>query len=490
MTMHRDRILVSGFWAFADAWFTQAFQLVVFLLLARLLDPVDFGLVAMAAVFTDLMADLVMAGGNRVLVQRENLERRHVDVVFTMVLVAIAFGVLAITLAAPLIAGLYDAPEIAPIVQWLSLSFALTGLSVVPMALLTRDMRFQSLAARSCLATLVGGGVGITMALHDAGAYAIVGQSVAYGAVSLAMLVLAVRWRPRLSLSRTHIGDVGGFALNDIGSRIVAAINDRTLPLVVGVVLGPTVVGYWGLGWRIMHLPVRLLVGPVTNVLVPSLSRVQTEPFRLASYYKEAVGLSAFVCYPAFLGIAATAPELILVAAGEKWLPAAPVLQLLAIFSLMRPPSEFGKALLFAVGQPRRVLDITAVTAVLNAAFIVALAPFGLLAAVAGTLLVQAMSVLLIVRAVMGPTGLTAGAVAAQLLPSLAAAGAMALAVVGWLRHLDESAWSDAVRLGSAAAAGVLLYAAFSLAINRRHVRRTLSLAAGLIGKLRPSIGR
>lgn len=486
----RDRILVSGFWAFADAWFTQAFSLAVFLLLARLLDPVDFGIVAMAAVFTDLMADLVMAGGNRVLVQRERLERSHVDVVFTMVLIAVALGAVLLNVAAPLLASLYGVPEIAPIVRWLSLSFVLTGLSVVPIALLSREMRFASLGARSLVATSVGGVVGIAMALQGAGAYAIVGQSLANGAVGLAMLAFAVRWRPRLSLSRSHIRDVGGFALSDIGARVVGVLYEKTLPFVVGIVLGPTVVGYLNLAWRIMNMPARLLIGPVGSVLMPSLSRVQHDPVRLAAFFREATALSAFMAYPAFLGLAAIAPELVVLAAGEKWLPAAVVLQMQALFSLMRPPSEYGKALLFAIGRPRRVLDITVVSAVLHLVLVTALAPFGLLAAVTGTVVVQAVSVVLIVRAILPPTGLDTGAVLAQVLPSLVAAGGMALAVAAWLRALDGAGLPDAAALASAIALGVLVYGALSLAINRRQLLRAAALAGGLLGKLRPSAGR
>lgn len=488
--MLRERIIVGGFWAFADAWFSQVFSLAVFILLARLLEPAAFGLVAMAAVVTELVADLVMAGGNRVLVQRQDLERRHVDVVFTLVLAASGLGVVVINLAAPLVASLYGAPEIAPILRWLSLALVLNGLSVVPIALLTRDMRFASLGVRSLLATVAGGSVGIAMALQGAGAFAIVGQSLAQALVGFVVLVVAARWRPRLGLSRRHLGDVGGFIVNDVGSRVVAAVNERTLPFVVGIVLGPTVVGYLGLAWRVMNLPARLLMGPIGLVLLPSLSRVQGDRSRLSAFYGSALGLSGFICYPAFLGIAAVAPELVVVAAGEKWLPAAPVLQLLAIFCLMRPPSEYGKALLFAVGEPRRVLEITAFAAVLNAAFIVVLAPHGLVAAVAGTVAVQAVGTGLVVRSVLRRTGLTAGAVLKQLAPSLAAASGMALAVAAWVRHLGGSDVSDAVTLGAGVAAGVLIYGALSVLMNRRELARSVRLVAGLIGRVRPLVGR
>lgn len=375
-----QRMVKGSLWCALDGWASEAANLIIFLLLARLLGPEAFGLVALGMVFTTVATDLGGYAITRVLVQHKALPERLIDSVFWLVLAIAGLATAVFFLTAPLIAALFDAPGLEIILRWLSITCLLNAVGAVPLALLSRELRFASIAKRSLLMIAGGGVAGVGLAFAGAGPLALVGQALGQATVSFFVLFRAVDWRPRLRASRRDLLEVRAFVASVIGNRIVTLTDERAPQLVIGLLLGPAAVGYFSIAMRLIDILNRVFVIPVNQVAMPGIARAQEDPERVRGIMALGLTAASLVSVPAFLGMAVIAPDVLALVLGVAWLPAAPVLQLLALRGLVWPAILQGNALLLGLGQPRRLLRIGLIDLMVNLLTLGVAAPFGLAA--------------------------------------------------------------------------------------------------------------
>ncbi|HUG49090.1 MAG TPA: lipopolysaccharide biosynthesis protein [Candidatus Limnocylindria bacterium] len=364
----RRRTARATRWALIDNWGRQLLQLLVFVILARLLPPQDFGLVALAMVFVMLASLFVDQGMGDAIIQRRVLEREHLDSAFwaalSMGAVLTAGGVV---LAIP-IATLLGEPRLQPVLQALSLAFLLTAVSAVPMGILRREMRFRSLALRTMFSIVGGGAAGVFLALAGYGVWALVVQQLLTAVLSAVALMVASPWRPRPNFSRRHFRDLFGYGANIVGGDLLGYFTRYSDNLLIGAVLGTPALGHYAIAYRILDAGNHLLHGIARKVAFPALSRLQHEPTRLQAAYFRITRVTAGVVLPAYVGMALVAPELIRAVFGGKWDEAVPVAAVLFLVGPALAVQGFGVTLLSVVGRPdialrlRLVNTITAVT--------------------------------------------------------------------------------------------------------------------------------
>lgn len=367
-------------WALVDNWGRQLLQLAVFVVLARLLVPEDFGLVALAMVFVMLVALFVDQGLGDAIIQRRQLTHEHLDTAFWA---ALALGLLmtvaGVLLAIP-IAALLNEPRLQPVLQGLSLVFIFTAFASVPMGVLRREMRFRSLAIRTLLSILVGGIVGVVMAVQGYGVWALVGQQLTAALMSVLVLWAASPWRPRLAFSIVHFRELFGFGANVVGSDLLLYLARYSDNFLVGTVLGTVALGIYSVGYRIMDAGNALLVGLARKVAFPALSRLQHDPARLTRAYIRMTRVTTAVVLPAYVGLALVAPELIQLVFGARWREAGPVAAVLFLVGPALALQGFGGSVLSAVGRPDMALRlrfVNTVTAIIGFAIAVS---FGIVA--------------------------------------------------------------------------------------------------------------
>lgn len=370
-------------WTFAETWGRQLLNLGVFVVLARLLTPVDFGVVALASVFVALAQLVVDQGLGDALIQRREITRRHIDTAFWA---AVVTGVLltgaGLLLAGP-IAALLDEPELAPILQVLSLTFVLGSFSSIQIALLRREFAFRSLAIRAIGAAAGGGVVGIVMALLGMGAWALVGQMVASAVLSVLLLWWVSPWRPSRSFSREHFRELFGFGVHVVGSDILSFVSRNIDNLLIGVVLGTVSLGYYAVAYRILTVTQTLLVNVARKIAFPAFSRLQDDPQRLVrAYYRVTRGVSVIIL-PGYVGLAVAAPELIVTVFGSRWAPSAQVAAMLFLIGPVLTVQAFAGSLLNAAGFPQVVLRFRLITSVTNVIGFIIAVQFGILAVAA-----------------------------------------------------------------------------------------------------------
>jgi polysaccharide transporter, PST family len=353
-------------WTLIDTWGTQILGLIVFAILANILVPADFGLVALAAVFVALAQLLVDSGLGDAIIQRKSVTRRQIDTAFwAAVLIGVLLTLLGFLLAGP-IAALLREPDLEPILQALSLTFVLAALNSIQMALLRRDMRFRSLAIRKLSAVAVGGAVGIYMAFNGYGAWSLVGQQLAAAATSVVALWTVSPWRPGFQFAREDFRSLFGFGINVVAGDVLNFLSRNMDNLLIGAVLGVTQLGFYAVGYRILDTSQQLLVNFARRLAFPVFSRLQGDLERLRRAYGRVTRDVSVVILPGYIGLALVAQEAIVVIFGPKWVESGPVAAILFLIGPVLTIQMFAGALLNGVGHPEITFRIRLVTTVVN----------------------------------------------------------------------------------------------------------------------------
>jgi len=382
----RTRAAKGVFWTATGAWGRQLALFVVITIQTRLLDPTDFGLVAFAAVFVGFTHVIADEGLADALVQRKELERAHLDATFwTTFAFAVVLTVILAALAVPIAALLGD-EELAPVLVVLSLSIPIASTSLVQRAILTRELKFRSLALRSLLGITVGGICGVIAAFAGLGVWSLVIQNLVGVTAGTLVLWRVTDFRPRLTFSYSHCRELLGFGSSVVGFRLLIYFTRWADDLLIGAFLGPAALGFYTVGSRMLRMLIQVTSSLIDRVSFPLYSRLQDQPARLKAAFYKSTAFASLIAFPVFLATAVLAPEVVDLFFGPKWADSIPIMQILAFFGLIQVLTYLNGTTIKALGKPSWLVVIVGITAGLKVgAFLVAV-QYGLIAvAVAAT---------------------------------------------------------------------------------------------------------
>jgi len=445
-------------WKAGSRIFSQLARIAVAVVLARLLTPDEYGVAAMVLVFSSLIlifSDLALGAA---LVQRKVLTEEDRSTVFWFGATAgVVFTVLGIAASWP-VARFYGEPQVQPLFAALSVSFLITALGTTQAALLTRELSFRSLELRVMFGTAVGGAVGIVIALEGGGAWAIIGQQIAYAAVATVLLWRFSAWKPRLLFSTASLRAFGGFSANVLGTRLLFYLNRNLDNMLIGRYLGPSALGTYAVSYNVMLVPFSRLAEPVQEVLFPVFARLQDDARRVADAWIRVNRVIGAISIPALLGLMVVATDFVAVVLGDRWADAAPVIQILAWVGLMQSLQRLNSSILEARNRTSWLLGYSVVVLAGSLiAFVVGI-NWGIL----GVATAYAVSSTLIEPFY---TYITARALDVSVWPFFRALGgvaqasvAMVVAVVAARQLLLETGLGSAARLGILVALGIVVY--------------------------------
>lgn len=475
------------FWTAAANWGYQLATLVVFAMLSRLLSPTAFGLVALASIFVALMKLVSEQGMADAVVQREDLQPAHLDTAFWISMGMGTALAVALSLLSTVIADLVNEPDIAPILTWLSVTMILSGLSSVQRAVLTRELRFASLTARTLVSVVAGGVVGVGAALAGWGVWALVAQVLAMDVVSVIALWTASDWRPRFRFSREHFRDLFSFGANVLGFKLLRFADRRVDNLMVGSLLGATALGFYVVAYRLLNLIINITTSVIGNVAFPVFSRIQESPETVRRAYYKAIRMTAILSFPAFTGLIVLAPEVTRLVFGTQWDESVPVMQVLAIAGIAQSVLFVNGVVLKSLGRPGWRLAIMAVSVVLLVSGFAVAVQWGIVAVAFALVVVTYLMAPVWLIATNRLIGLSGGRYFAQIGPALAASLVMGLAVYGL--KLGLTAWDLVWTVPVLVIVGVLVYGAALWVIARQMMVETLSLARLSVPRRKTSTG-
>jgi O-antigen/teichoic acid export membrane protein len=348
-----DRHLVHGIaWTAAAKWITQVLAWASMIIVARLLLPRDFGIVGMAALYLGLIQTFSEFGFGSAIVTLRDLKADEIAQINSVAVISgVAGFVLACVVAVPL-GRFFHEPRLPAVVVVMSASFLIAAFKTVPAALLQRDMGFKKLSLADTLQALSQALSTLALAWIGLGYWALVLGNIVAVIAGTTTCVAFRRFgfrRPRF-VSIKHAVRFSSQLL--IGRFCWYGYSNADF-LVAGRVLGPAPLGFYTLGWNLANMPVEKVTALVGQVTPTFFSAVQKDPALLRRYLRNLTEGIALITFPASLGLALVAPELVHTLLGAKWGPAVPALQVLAAYASLRSICTLLPQVLYVVGESR-----------------------------------------------------------------------------------------------------------------------------------------
>jgi len=306
-------------------------------ILSRLLDPADFGLIAMVSVFTGVAAMFVDAGLTMATVQRDELTHEQVSSMFW---IATALGLLVALIVAassPAVAWFYDEPRLVPVTWAMASGPFLGGLTIQHQALLRRNMRLAQLAAVQVVSAFFGYAVAIAVAWRFRSYWALVVLPVSVAALRMAGTWAACSWRPSLPRRGAGVRAMVGFGANLTGFNFVNYFARSGDNLLIGWAWGDTALGFYERAYKLMMAPLQQINGPLAGVMIPALSRLNGQPIPYRAAYFRSISVLQLVACPLMAFVAVMAPDVVRIAFGPDFGEAGPILRWLAIAGFIQP---------------------------------------------------------------------------------------------------------------------------------------------------------
>jgi len=359
-------------------------QVLAVVLLARLLSPRDYGLVAMVMTVIgvgDLLRDF---GLSSAAVQCRTLSRKQRDNLW-WINTAIGVGLaLVVGAAAPLLAGLYDRPELTGLARVLCVTFVINGVATQYRADLNRRMRFAQLALADVTAPAVGLAAALAAAHVGATYWAIVVQQVVTLAAMLAVVVCSARWLPGRPDRSVPMDGLLRFGWNLAGSQVVGYLGRNVDSLIIGVRFGAVPLGLYNRGYQLLMTPLGQLCAPTTTVALPVLSRLREEPLEYHQYLRRGQLVMGYTLVAGLGLVIGGAQPVTAVLLGEQWTAVTPVLRLLALAGMFQTLAYVGYWVYLSRGLTKELLRYTMLTTAMAAVCILVGSTWGVVGVAAG----------------------------------------------------------------------------------------------------------
>jgi O-antigen/teichoic acid export membrane protein len=370
----------AAWWSALEITARYSVQFIVMVVLARLLAPADFGLIAMLLVFTTIAVLFVDSGFGTALVQKQDTSDDDETTVFLSG-IGISIGVGCILwFCAPLIADFYAQPQLVPLTRLMVFVLPLSALAAVPDALLTQQMDFRARANAEIIASLCSGAVGVTMAWRGFGVWSLAWQSIISIALRAAMLWLYSHWRPRGRFRIKSLRGLFAFGSYMLMANLLNTISMRLQSLLIGRLFNSSVLGFYTLAQNTQQAPAQFMSNVLNRVGLPVFSSVADQPAKLVGALRLSLRVAIFVFVPCMVGIAVIAKSLITVLYGARWAPAAPLLSVLAVAAMFWPLHVLNLAAIGARGRSDLVFKLEVIKRVASIPMIVAGSFFGTMA--------------------------------------------------------------------------------------------------------------
>lgn len=455
----------------ADTVGRQAIQFGFTILLARLLAPAEFGVLAMLSIFISLAAVMAESGLGAALIQRQRSTALEESSVFYFNAGIGAAMTLALAACAPLVAALYGEPQLFAITIAMSFNILFNALGSIHGALLIREGRLGLQLRIGLVAGIVSGCIGLLMALKGHGAWSLVAQSLSGSILGTFLLWRWHCWRPTRAFSLRALRPLLRFGAALMAAGLLEAAFGRLHTLLIGRLHGAAPLGLYMRASTTQQLPQMMLGSAMQKVTFPLLAAERDDAAHLLASARHSLRSASLLYVPAILGLAATAPALVPFLFGAVWIPSVPVLQVLCLAGSLYPLHQVNLTLLKALGHSSLFLRIEVLKKIILVSLLLLAVPMGLLAVAWSQVAAGVAAVLINARYAHGLLGYGLWRQLRDFLPFLVAGGTMSI-LVWWLDTLLP--WPYAAALLAQITAGVAIYGVLCVAlglVTKAHVR-------------------
>jgi len=366
---------------------TQGIQFIVQIVLARLLMPEDYGIIALVTIFITIANVFVHSGFNTALIQKKDAD--EVDFSSVLYLSLFVAGLLYVVLffASPSIADFYRESQLVPVLRVLSITLFFGAFNSIQNAFIARNMMFKKLFFSSLGAILVSGTIGIMAAYAGLGVWALVAQQLANSIAISVILWFTVKWRPILAFSIKKVKRLFSYGSKLLISSLIDTLFRDLRSLIIGRVYNPAMLGFYNRGKQFPHIIVNNINGSIQSVMLPALSSHQDDRKRVKDMVRRSIVTSSFIMFPMMVGLAVVAEPVVRIVLTDKWLPAVPFLQIYCMSYALWPIHTANLQAINALGRSDIFLKLEIIKKAVGLIILGVSIPFGVYAMAWGGLL-------------------------------------------------------------------------------------------------------
>lgn len=322
----------KGFlWGFLNNSAMQVLNMVFGIILARKLSQDDYGLIGMLTIFTAIAASLQDSGFVSALTNRRNATHSDYNSVFWFNIGVSACLYVLFFMCAPLLAEFYNEPLLTSLFRYYSLGFFAASFSIVPRAMLFKQIKQKELAVVTVVALFVSGVIGVTMAFMDMAYWGLATQAICYTTMVSVISWIMSGFRPSLNITFQPIREMFGFSSKMLLTSIFNQVNQNIFSVVLGKFYTKSEVGIYNQANKWNNMGAQTITGMVQGVAQPAFVQVGDDRERLCRVFSKMLRFTCFVSFPAMFGLALVAPEFIVILITDKWLPSAELMRILCV---------------------------------------------------------------------------------------------------------------------------------------------------------------
>jgi len=380
---NRSKIISSLIWKLTERTGTQGMQFVIQLILARLLLPEDYGIIALIVIFISIATVFVQSGFNTALIQKKNADDTDFSSVLYLSLIVSSLIYTVLFISAPHIAEFYQEPKLIKVIRVLGVVLFFGAINSIQYAIISRTMQFKRLFFSSLGGVVISGVVGIILAYNGFGVWSLVGQQIINEFLIAVILWGTVKWRPQSVFSVTRVKILFSFGWKLLCSALIDTLYTNVYGLVIGKIYNAQMLGYYNRGQQFPNFIVSNINGSIQSVLLPTLSAHQDDKLKVKSMVRRSIITSAFFVFPMMIGLAVCAEPLVKILLTEKWLKAVPFLQILCISYAFWPIHTANLQAINALGRSDLYLKLEIIKKINGVLLLCISIPYGIYVMVA-----------------------------------------------------------------------------------------------------------
>ena len=381
----RNSALSGVIWGFVEKFALQIFGFIQGIILARLLVPSDYGLLAMVNIFVMLSYTLIDSGFSTALIQKNNRTETDYSTVFIVNVFMSALLSITLALCAPLIANFYHEPILIKVVYANALLLFLGSFIAVQDVRLSINLQFKKRSAISMITTIISGVFSIVLAFMGYGMWSLVYPLFLTIFLKYILYWYYQRWMPKFRFSKQSFRELFGFGSKMLASSILATIFDNLYPIIIGKRFSAKDLGYYSRADGYANLPSKTITSVIETVSFPVLSKMQDNEESLMGAFRRMLRVSAFLIFPIMIWMAVLAKPLVIVLVTEKWLPCVLYLQILCFSKMWWHVHVLNLQLLKVKGRSDLFFNLEVIKKILTVIILVITVPFGILAMCLGS---------------------------------------------------------------------------------------------------------
>jgi len=380
----KKQVLSGVKWTSIQQFGVQGIGFVVSILLARLLEPEEFGLIAMITVFIGIGNSLLNAGLGSSLIRSKELDEEDYSTVFYFNLIISILVFFIVFAAAPYIALFYKQPILISLIRWLSLTFIINAFAIIQQTRLTKIMDFKTQTIVAIPSLIIGGIVGVFMAFQNYGVWSLIAFNLVKTFANTTQLWFYSKWKPLWVFNVKKFKYHFNFGYKLTISSILETIFTNVYVIVIGKFFPITQVGYYERANSLQFYPVGVISAVIGKVTYPLFAQIQDDSAHLKSVYKKILELNIFILAPVLIIAGVLAEPLFRFLFTEKWLPAVPYFQILLITGVLYPIHAFNLNILNVKGRSDLFLKLEIIKKAITIVVIIISIKFGILGLIYG----------------------------------------------------------------------------------------------------------